>query len=331
MKKSPSSEAAPKIALGSSFMATVSVLSLAACLLTTQVSRADDSEPVNESKAKLDTGAGNKVPGAEAVDDMITNNNLRALSGSTSKWSFASQWNYLGGTLGAPLNEDRPNIAGSSATTNKTDIDGTLNIKYNIDVQNSLLTGFGVRWIAPFKAGGPTNYSGTTYDAINPSVTYQHIYKLGGLQSVLQVSGMQYTQADSVSQGFAQNFAIDQENMYEIGKTGISIGGSVGVGYNTFTNDDADLATAQSVYQFWLLPYAEYALTSTINLRTVCNLLYYEHYKSGDLIHDVVTESVGVGFSVTRDIFLYPNVQFLPSQVASVYTNVGVAATINLF
>jgi hypothetical protein len=38
-----------------------------------------------------------------------------------------------------------------------------------------------------------------------------------------------------------------------------------------------------------------------------------------------------VGYSVTRDIFLYPNIQFLPNQVASDMTNVGIQATINVF
>ena len=81
----------------------------------------------------------------------------------------------------------------ASATTPKTDIDGSLNVKYNLDSRNSLLLGFGVRWVAPFTAGGPTNYSGTQYDAINPTITYQHIYKYVGIQAVLQVAAMEYT------------------------------------------------------------------------------------------------------------------------------------------
>ena len=271
------------------------------------------------------------VGGPVNPEDVISNNNLRTMTGSSSKWSFASQWNYLGGTVREPFDQSRPNIAASSATTAKTDIDASLNVKYNLSKKDSLFAGFGVRWVAPFKAGGPTNYSGSTYDAVNPTITYQHIYKYFGVQAVTQVSAMQYTQADSVANGYAQSLSADQENIYEFGKSGFSLGASTGLSTNRFTNSDAVNLDQQSTFTAWVLPYAEYQINDKINLRTVWNLWQYEHYRNETWVHDTVTTSVGVGFQVSSNVFFYPNIQFLPSNTSSDLTNVGLSATINLF
>lgn len=295
---------------------------------------ADDSQ-VNQSKqSKDDLAPKNKVEGSESADDILTNNNLRAMSGSTSKWSIASSFTYDGGTVASPFAESRPNIAGASATSTDTDVNGLLNIKYNINKQNALLLGFGIRKMAPFVSSGPSaqfyNQGGKDMDAFDPSLTYQYIYKLGVIQSVLQIGFTQYTRQDIVSnQGgnLDKGFGLDQENIIEIGNTGLSIGGSIGVAGNTPT----DFSQDYSRYQYWFDPYIEYSLSEKINLRTVLNLWTYEIYPVAGLIHDNVTQSVGVGFSITRDIFLYPNVQFLPDHASLDVTNVGITATINLF
>jgi hypothetical protein len=288
----------------------------------------------NVSKAQLSNPNSNVVPGAASVDDLITNNNLRALSGSTSRWSIASSFTYDGGTLANPFAEGRPNIAGASATSTDTDLNGQLNIKYNINLQNSILVGFGIRKMAPFVTSGPTsqfyNQGGKDMDMFDPSVTYQYIYKMGAIQSVLQVGATEYTRQDIVSStggNLDKNVSLDQENIYEVGKTGISLGGSIGIGGNSANDPTQDY----SRYQYWFSPYLEYKISEKVNFRTVANLWTYEIYTSEGLIHDTVTQSVGFGFSVTRDIFLYPNVQFLPDHVVAGLTNVGMSATVNLF
>jgi hypothetical protein len=286
----------------------------------------------------------NTIPDADAVDDLITNNNLRAYSGSVSRWSIASQFNYNGGTISSPLSQDRPDISGASGTTTKSDLDGSISAKFNINAKNSLLAGFGVRWIAPL-SGGPSNYDGSTYDAMNPYITYQYIYKWFGIQSVLQTQFMQWTQSDQTALGYGQQINIDQENMYDIGKTNISVGASVAVQYQWFNktgsygdpNSDnyvADLGTVQSQYLFTIAPEIEYQLTEKVNLRTLISLWTYEHYVSApnfSFVHDTIYQSIGVGYSVTRDIFLYPNIQFLPGQLEASETNIGLTATVNLF
>ena len=91
----------------------------------------------------------NTIPNPPDIDDLIKNNSLRAYSGSKSRWSLASTWNYNGGAISSPFSQDRPNIADQSATTTKSDLDGNISAKYNINLKNSVMAGVGVRWIAP--------------------------------------------------------------------------------------------------------------------------------------------------------------------------------------
>ncbi|MGE5085481.1 MAG: hypothetical protein ACM3MG_04220 [Bacillota bacterium] len=303
---------------------------------------ADDSQIVNSSTAKASES--NTTPAqAEQVDDLITNNSLRAYSGSTSRWSIASAFNYNGGTFNTPLSQDRPNISDASGNTVKADLDGSISVKYNLNVKNSLMAGVGVRWIAPFEKNGPREYSGTTTDVMNPYVQYQYLYKWTGIQSVLQVSAMKWTQADQAAFGYDYQLGVDQENVYEIGSTGLSVGASIMGQFQGFNKAGsysgngifvADLKTQQSTYAFALSPYLEYQITEKLNFRTLISLWSYEHYASDDsgvYVHDKVYQSVGVGYAVTRDIFLYPNIQFLPDQMEPSVTNVSLNATINMF
>ncbi len=304
------------------------------------------SSTSDQSTTKLKTGdvtPGNTVPGADAVDSMITNNNLRALSGSLSRWSIASQFNYNGGTVNEPLAQDRPDISGASGNTTKADLDGAISAKFNLNPTNSLMAGIGVRWIAPFSTGSLSNYNGTVFDMMNPYVQYQLIWKPLGIQSVLQVQDMQWTQADQTAIGAFNQISFDQESAYEIGKTHLSLGMSVAGQYNFFNKTSGtlsggfvpDLTPYQSIYAFTFAPYIEYQITAKLNFRTLVNVWTYEHYANfqnpTDLTHDTIYESIGIGWSVTRDIFLYPNVQFLPANASADLTNVGIAATINVF
>lgn len=288
------------------------------------------------------TTKANTVPGAEQVDQVVTNNYLRALSGSTSRWSFASQSNYQGGTLGKPFDQDRPDISNASATTTKSDFDSSISAKFNIDAFNSLSAGGGLRWVAPFYKNTP-GYGGKRFDIFNPWIQYQYIYGFLGVQSLVQVQFTQWTQTDQTARGYAQTLNLDQESVYELGKTGLSFGISAYIQYTTFNKSGdtydpvsgTNLDVEQSMYEFYIAPVLEYKISEKVNLRTLCGLLSYEHYRNqkGALafVPDGIYQSVGLGISVTRDIYVYPNIQFLPGQIQSPLTNVGLGATINLF
>lgn len=298
-----------------------------------------------ESKIKVEDakGTANKASGGD-IDNLITNAKLRAETGSKSKWSLSSALGYSGGSVETPLSDIRPNISGTTGALTKSVLEGSISTKYNMNMQNSLSAGVGVRWITPLQ--GNAKRSGDQFDASNPYLTYQRLYKFSGIQSVLQVTPTAYTNSNLLREGYVGSLAVSQDMIYEVGATGLSLGLYAWVQGATYNksgplgspNDKdymADMREDQSDYGGGLDPFLEYQFNDKVNLRTVCNLWNYEHIRNEGrpttFRWDKVYQSVGVGLSITRDIFVYPNLQFLPDNIRADRTNVGLNTNINVF
>lgn len=298
--------------------------------------RADET---TESKVKIEDVTEQKAtpPGGD-IDQTITNNKMRAETGSKSRYSFSSQLYYNGSSIETPLAMSRPNIAGATGTTDTALLGGQLFGKYNINSADSLQLGVGVRWASPLQGSAILDsyraQGGQKYDIDNPFLTYQHLYKWYGIQSALQVTPTYFTNSNLVhGYGYVAWFAVSQNNIYEIGKTGISLGFYMLAQTGFYNNNSAAAASNQATLVWNFDPFLEYQINNTFNLRTVSNLWNYEHTR--DLANNVytwdkVTQSVGVGISVSRDVFLYPNIQFLPDNIRSDLTNVAINTYVNL-
>ena len=281
------------------------------------------------------------------ADDVITNARMRAASGSLSRFSIASQLSYMGGSLENPFSEDRPNIAATTGTTDKALIDGQASIKYNLSQKHSLLAGVGLRWIAPLSTSRPTNYDGDRMDASNPYITYQYLFNWQGIQSIFQVQANAFTNTNLVHQGYVGMLSLQLEQMYAISNTRWTLGIAwtlAGAYFNKSgplgdptdqENYIEDLRTEQSDYGINIDPVAEYQFSDRFTFRTVTNLWNYEHLRSETrattLKLDKVYQSAGIGIAVTRDIYLYPNVQFLLDDIRIDRTNIALSSFINVF
>lgn len=313
---------------------------LAAALLTgvtTLPAFAQEAE--NQSTTKIeDLKPKNQNPSGEDIDETITNNKLRAETGSKSKWSIGTSLDYSGGSIEKPLAEDRPNIAGAAGVTQKASLSGSIGIKRNLTAAQSLSLGVGVRWIAPLTSSTPTNYKGDRADASNPSLSYQYLYKFAGIQSAFVMGPTLVTNSDWRKVGYMASFGANQVMIYEVGHSGLSLGLVVAGSYTGFDKDGEDLRPQQSDYSVGLIPFMEYQINDKINLRTVFNTWNYDHYRTRAKLsemttftHNAWTQSIGVGFAVTRDVFLYPNLQFTPENIRSDVTNVALSTNINIF
>ncbi len=134
-----------------------------------------------------------------------------------------------GGSINSPLVEDRPNIGDATGTITKALLSGDISAKFNINAKNALMAGVGLRWIAPLKPGGPHDYDGDRFDADNPYVTYQYLYNWKGLQNVLTFVSTYYTNVNLANEGYVATFLLDQETVYDLGKSGFSVGFSAWV------------------------------------------------------------------------------------------------------
>jgi hypothetical protein len=286
----------------------------------------------------------NKASG-EDVDQIITNKKMRAESGSKSKLSMSNTIIYYGGSVDAPLSESRPNITGAAGNTVVAFLTDRLGAKYAFNQRKSLSAGIGVRWITPLNSSGtpaiaeragsiPQPYPGKKVDADNPYVNYQYIYKWLGIQSVFVTGPTIMTATDQLNLGYQYEYDISQNNVYELGRSGLSLGLSImAVGWTFDKNDSLSMAK-QTDYSAGAYPFLEYQFSERFNLRTITGIAVYQHKRVADAhtyFKNKVYQSVGVGISVTRDIFLYPNIQFLPDNMRADTTNVALSANVNIF
>jgi hypothetical protein len=301
----------------------------------------DAVDPKDKAKAEL---------GENDPDNLLTNAKLRAESGSKSRFSIASTLGYLGGSVSHPFGDSRPNIQGANGVTDVTDIEGGINFKYNITPRDSILLGEVVRFVTPFGSLStvPNGYPGQKVDSYAPQLLYQRIYKSMGLQSYFQVGPGWETRTDFTKHGYLGNLSIYNVNAYDIGKSRFTVGVESGLTYSWFKSPKAygsdegyttanETASNYTDYALLVYPYLEYKITDRFNIRTVSELVSLEHTMNFNGNYnvwkkDVALQSVGIGISVTRDIFLYPNIQFVPDHsISATRTNFALNTDINLF
>lgn len=283
-----------------------------------------------------------KTKKSDEADQLITNRMLRASTGSLSNWSINSAFSYSGGSLSNPLDAERPNLNAAGDIPAIQGITGDVSISYRLSTKDRLNLGIGLQMLAPFHSSIETNspkiqsqfdQNQGELDLNNPTLTYSRIGNINGMQSVLSISATRYTVGNLTDDGFNSKVSAAWNTMYEFKKTGFSAGVYFLVG--RFINDDdvsASSRNRQLHSEYAILPQFEYVINDTFNLRTISRAWWYQSDEvSRDFRKLAFTQSVGLGISVTRDLFLYPNIQFKPNDMRADATNIGINANINMF
>ncbi|MCB0363405.1 MAG: hypothetical protein KDD35_11815, partial [Bdellovibrionales bacterium] len=301
---------------------------------------ASGQESSSETKTKLEDVRGNE--GKTDVDQLITNKRMRADSGSKSELSLSTQFSYYGGTVLQPGSKIRPNIRDAANTQTMAAIVGQVSGKYRVSERGSVSAGVGLQMLAPFHEpisnSAVTNAKGekaTRNDIFDPNVTYTYLDKFSGVQSVSTVSLIGNSTAYSRQYGYVATLEGSQTFMKDIGTTGLSLGALLVAGASSFDDFSFKARSNSSDYYFGIYPCLEYVFNDTFNFRTISGLWAYEHSRNArspwTFAKNVIYQSVGLGISVTRDIFLYPNIQFQPEHIEAKATNVGLTAYVNVF
>lgn len=315
-------------------------------LLFTIVPIVHAQDDAGESTIKIeDTKEKNQVDGN--LDDEITNAKLRAETGSKSRWSGSFTANYNGGSLQKPMSKDRPNPTRDPIVP-KTALQGDVGIRYRIDKNQSVKVGTGYSLERPFHEAkrGQIN---------NPTVSYNHAGKMGGVQNSFDGLIQYSTNSDEVEIGQDFLFNVSDTLIYDFGGSRLSVGFVADFTYVNYSKKNElvqpkgqDLAPAEAYQEDYSVggyPFAEYAISDAVQLRTVFRPWIFSHARSAEgwtFDRRPWTQSFGVGWAVTRDIYLYPNFQwdverwrrndysFFAKPVASTST-VALSATVNVF
>lgn len=330
-----------------------SMVSAIALVLTTAAAADDSATPASANTTeRLEHVKEGVSPQSDTdIDDTITDSYMRAFTGSKSRWSIASQFYYMGGAINNPFGAQRPNVTAGVAIPTASMLEGAISVKYNMTASQSLMVGTGLDWVTPFQGTStPADYN-RKVDFYNPYLTYQYLYKFSGVQSALQFQPIFFTQTSSVADGYFLDLQLAQNSVYEIGHTGLSLCLYTAVydnpyfsktGMHDIGTQTINVASTQADYGFYIDPFLEYQINEVFSLRTVFNFWNYDHWRgnpktpqqtaaTATWAKEPWTQSLGVGVKITRDIYLFPNVQFLPEQMRSDMTNVALYTFINVF
>lgn len=281
------------------------------------------------------SGKKNK-PAGDDVDEIITNIKMRAETGSKSRWSIATAMGYSAGSVQKPMDAWRPNLSGVTGSTDATNFSGTVSVKYALNTKSSLFSGIGMRWITPFEGSDvPRGYNGEKFDIENPYLTYQYLYRWLGVQSAFNINQRVYTNTNLKKDGYVTSTSFSQNNMYDIGTTGLSAGLSAYLDLNFFDNDSARARRNQSDHAFGLSPALEYRISDKMNVRTDLNLVAFRHDRSQPerwtYVQNKLVQGLSFGYAITRDIYISPGMQWNPENIRADRTTTWLAANINIF
>lgn len=271
--------------------------------------------------------------GEPDADEVITNRKLRAETGSKKKFSFSTSMSYSGGSVERPMDAKRPNITGAIGEQEDVALNGSIGIKYKITSLQSLSLSLGLGVDKPFHSDEEKSFNDRSY-ADDPTLTYQILYKVAGIQNVTSLAVNAFTSDFKRELGYHTGWNLTQTLIYDFGGSKFSVGSSIEGTYNYFDLHDDYSMSKQSDYGLAVYPFMEYVLNDWLNLRTLSGLWVYQHrreeYDYWTFKKNKIYQSFGIGISLTRDFYLYPNVQFMPEDMRSDRTNVGLSATINM-
>jgi hypothetical protein len=319
---------------------------LALSLSFSGIARAEEAQQntEGETKMKIEEAAGtkNKVDGD--IDQEITNARMRAESGSKSKFSLSSSLSYTGGALSKPFGENRPNLAGTPETQVTTSADIGIDVRYRWTKSDSLTLGTSFGLVTPFQ--GDVDRADNQLNVFNPVVGYSRVGKVGAFQTIFSAAVDAGTSKESRSVDYLTSLGLSYNALYAF-QNGLTLGTSVAAGYNLYESDPGaktEAGTAKPGYYGgdkrtqWvaaIYPYAEYQFNDKLSARTVFGYFNWKHLYGDNnryrMLQTFVYQSIGVGISVSRDLYLYPNIQFVPDNIRNDFTNVALSATMNMF
>lgn len=311
-------------------------LLLALAMLVTANVYADEKSEATTDKTKAEK----KV---DKADELITNRRFRAQNGSLSNFSMNISISYTGGSLDKPFAADRPNLNNAGNVNSIAGIGGTFNGSYRINKLNRINLGAGMQVLAPFNDTIDTDNPNAQkqfdenrgeLEVSNPYLSYTHMNKFFGVQTIITGGVTQFTADAQTVNGYQNSADLSLNTMYDFGGSNFSIGALFV--YNKFFYEDRDYTDDNEINQLgvvWgFLPQAEYVINDTFNLRTIVRSNWYQNTNfDQDFAQRPVTQSIGLGISLNRDIFLYPNIQVMYRNLQASNTNVGFSANINMF
>jgi hypothetical protein len=284
------------------------------------------------------------------IDNEITDPRMRAALGSKSRYSFKSSFVYQGGSVEEPLSSVRPNYEASAKMQDMASIRGEIGLNARVGDRDSITLGTGIKIVDPLhgdltKPATDTRKKNETtqsrYQVATPSISWNRGYRAFDAQMMTFLSYRHATEEDAVNLMKAFGTVVFGHSVLGNFAAPRWTGGATFIfGHVFYSGEVTDPFLSSMIasgrvkrpeYFSAVIPSLQYSMTSRYSLRSEVFLNFARYTGYDETVQIEPSQSLGLGISVTRDIFLYPNVQFTPKDIRSDRTNVAVSANINLF
>jgi hypothetical protein len=241
----------------------------------------------------------------------ITDAKLKADGGSLSRYSLKFNLTYAGGVLSNLSEKDQPNPDGTLGSF-QTSLGGSMGARYRIDSKSTVGISTGVKMIHPFHGAERT-------DLTNPSLTYDRSFRAGSVQ-MKNTPGFVYRTVPEFTRAGQYGMIYDNHSMvYDIGKSGFSIGVDMALGAYMYSRDYEKTDGKAGRYTFEFNPNLKYNFNDKTAMVTQTQISWWNPRARDDqfaLLNRTVTQKLGLGHAVTRDIYLNPYLNFYPQHLA---------------
>jgi hypothetical protein len=260
--------------------------------------------PVQESVIKMDSVTGNKK---FEEDQNITDAKIKADAGSLSRYSLKFSLSYFGPPVGDLSNKKQPNPDGSIGSFD-TALQGAISGRYRLSKQSAISLGTGM--------GARTPFHGTEQvDVKNPFIGIDRTGRLGDVQMRNQISLEVATYPEY--RDVAQWGTLDYKSslVYNFGTTPWAVGLDSSINYFMYEREYIKADRSAGRYTVAFYPELKYNWSDKLNVYSSVAIKFAnprERSNEWDMLNKTLTQRVGLGYAVSRDIYLAPNLNFYP-------------------
>lgn len=234
---------------------------------------------------------------------------------------FSLQFNL--GYSGSPVNQlndpHRPN-PDNRPGDQRTLLSGNASLRYRVNSNTAMNFGTGVAFYEPYQAvtGGEQDrpQGKNNYGINDPTVSVDRTYKAADTQMRTSVKASATTTEDYVNRGQWGMLGISQYFKFTPGTSRATLGTQIALdffGYGRDYRGGKGGDGTVSKYYLNFIPSFEYKITDVLNFNT--SLGYpYQNLRSDNSWwrwnHPLTTWRLGVGWAITRDVYVNPYVNF---------------------
>lgn len=260
-------------------------------------------------------------------DTKITDMELNAQNGSLSRYSLQASLGYSGPAIDNLTSTQEPNPL-HKRTPAQTNVNGAVGLRYRVSSNDSFYASTGIEGY--FQPNGQRNP-----DVENPSLEYDHTYLVGAVQMSSGVEAIKTTNSYYTQEGETGGVELKQYMKYNVPSTRFILGTELEVQQWLYDRDykksDGKGVTDTA---FEVIPSLEYKLKRNLNLNTSYST-GWSHWRGINATNTYSgnpgTWWLGVGYGITRDIYLKPYVSFYPQAISWNQTSINMSTYISVF